>query len=93
MIRGHIKWWRNLLSNWAKFKHANNFSDETEMSELVGGHIRATKYMTGLLAASNGYYTWENYGIFWDTDHWPIPDASIILGIHDPGRVYYPRDT
>jgi hypothetical protein len=73
-------WWGALAKNWTKCKLMKNFEDSTALSELVGGKIRAIKYMNGLLEASNGYYTWDNYGRFWDTDHSPIPYASIIPG-------------
>jgi hypothetical protein len=78
---GQMNWWAGLSRAWSSFKTQKNIDDDTELSDYVGGQIRAVKYMTELLVASNAYYTWENYGRFWDTDHFPIPYASIVPGV------------
>ena len=80
ITKGQQNWYRTLGSTWSEHKDGHNIDDSTPVSELTGGRIRATKFMSGLLAASNGLYTWENYGHFWDNDHWPIPYASIVPG-------------
>ena len=53
--------------------------DSLTFDEISGGRLAATAHMRSLLAVNRLGYTWENYGVLWETDHnLPLSNISFL---------------